>query len=384
VSANSTISANVHFSEETLPFSRRVDHQESPVLTSVLTVTKKKRGGKRFQRVGHGLFRFKRTGTIYGVFKLNGRTRWKSLSTNDPSRARLLLMDEIKSASQVDWRHGEKCTLKEIIEKYLQNPMGLSAGTLQIRKQLLKVFDRTWAYGMGKRVSEVKAIMLKSWVAERRQEQSLKASGVNNYIRTLHGLFQIAVEMGAIAESPAKGLKLLKEENPERLTPSWEQAHAIIGKVKRQNGKDVLSAMLLLGLGQAELANLRGEHIDFERGQMVVRRQKTQRVFTIPIYPQARPLLVRFKSEGRMVPGKPLFERANPREALSLACRRLGYPQFSPRSFRRAFIVRALEKGIDPRCVAAWQGHRDATLVLRVYGHIIQPAHNQAMAQLLE
>ena len=141
--------------------------------------------------------------------------------------------------------------------------------------------------------------------------------------------------------------------------------------------------MLVLGLGQAELANLSGEHIDFERGQITVRRQKTQRVFAIPIYPQARPLLERLKTEGRIVAGKPLFERVCPREAISLACRRLAYPQYSPRSFRRAFIVRALEKGIDPRCVAAWQGHRDATLVLRVYGHVIQSKHNEEMAQRL-
>lgn len=80
------------------------------------------------------------------------------------------------------------------------------------------------------------------------------------------------------------------------------------------------------------------------------------------------------------MPEKPLFERVSPRETLSLACKRLGFPQFSPRSFRRAFITRALEKGIDARCVAAWQGHRDATLVLRVYGHILQPAHARKMA----
>ena len=37
-----------------------------------------------------------------------------------------------------------------------------------------------------------------------------------------------------------------------RLTPTWEQAHAIIAAVKRQSGKDILSAMLYLGLGQAD------------------------------------------------------------------------------------------------------------------------------------
>jgi len=202
--------------------------------------------------------------------------------------------------------------------------MGLAASTLKIRNGLLKVFERTWKYGLSIRVSDVKSMMLKTWLAERRQEKSLKASGVNNYIRMLHGLFKIAVECGAAIESPAMVQPLLREESPERLTPTWEQANAIIGAVHGQNAKNLLSAMLLLGLGQAELRNLHGEYIDFERQQIIVRRQKTQRVFTIPIYPQAKPLLERFKAEGRITTGKPLFERPYPREALVRACRKLG------------------------------------------------------------
>jgi len=383
VSANSTISARHHFSEEIQTFSRPTDHQKSPVLTPVLTGTKKRRRGKRFQRVAKGLYRFKRTGTLYAVFKVDGRTRWKCLSTEDLQQARRQLAQQIKNASSVDWRQAATVTVRHLTETYRQNPMGLAVSTLNIRKQLLQVFERTWKFGLGIKASDVKPIMLKSWLAERRQEQGLRASGLNNYVRMLHGLFHLAVELGAVADSPAKAVKLLKEESPERLTPTWEQAKAIIATAKRQNSKLVLSAMLLLGLGQAELANLHGEHIDFARGQISVRRQKTQKVFTVPIFPQARPLLERMKKAGQIVPDKPLFERVSPREAISLACRRLGYTQFSPRSFRRAFIMRALEKGIDARCVAAWQGHRDATLILRVYGHVIQGKHAQEMARRL-
>jgi len=353
------------------------------VQTPVLTQRRQNPTRKRFQRVGHGLFRFKKTGTIYAVFKVNGRTRWKSLATDDVAQARCLLAAEKVSVAKVDWRQARSLTVQQLIEAYRQNPMGLAASTLEIRDRLLKVFERTWKYGLGIRVSAVKSIMLKTWVAERRQEQSLKASGVNNYIRLLHGLFKIAVETGAVAESPAKAQSLLREESPERLTPSWEQAQSIIASAKLQHSKDVLSVMLLLGLGQAEVLNLYGEHFDFEKSKILVRRQKTQRVFSIPMYPQAKPLLERLKAAGRIVAGKPLFESISPREAIALACKRLGYPPFSPRSFRRAFIIRALEKGIDPRCVAAWQGHRDATLVLRVYGHLIQPKHNEEMAQRL-
>ncbi|MGC3960482.1 MAG: tyrosine-type recombinase/integrase [Verrucomicrobiota bacterium] len=290
------------------------------------------------------------------------------------AKARLLLGDEIKNAALTDWRQAATLTIEKLVEMHAQNPMGLASSTLKIRVQLLDVFKRTWPYGFGMKASDVKPIMLKSWLAERKQRQELKAAGVNNYVRMLHGLFQIAVETGAVVESPARSLKTAKQETPDRLTPTWEQAHSIISATKTQISRDMLSAMLLLGLGQAELENLYGEHFDFERGQITVRRQKTQKVFIIPMYPQATSLLERFRNEGRIVVGKPLFDRVRPREALWMACTRLGYPLFTARSFRRAFIIRALEKGIDPRCVASWQGHRDATLVLRVYGHVIQGA----------
>jgi len=384
VSANSTICANPHFPLEIQSFSPTTNNQKPPVLTPVLTGTKKRGGGKRFQRVTKGLYRFKRTGTLYAVFKVDGRTRWKCLETDDPILARERMAEEIKTASRVDWRQAATVTVRQLVKMYKQNPMGLAISTLKIRNQLLQVFERTWEFGLGIKASAVKPIMLKSWLATRRQEQSLKASGLNNYIRMLRGLFHLAIELRAVVESPAEAIKLLTEESPERLTPTWKQALSIVGAAKRKTSKDLLSAMLLLGLGQAELANLSGEHLDFERRQITIRRQKTQRVFTIPMYPQSFPLLRRLRKEGRIVPGRLVFQCVRPREAISLACRRLGYPKFSPRSFRRAFIIRALEKGVDARCVAAWQGHRDATLVLRVYGHLIQPRHEQEMAKRLQ
>ncbi|MBP9902604.1 MAG: hypothetical protein KBH45_14180, partial [Verrucomicrobia bacterium] len=187
VSANSTTCENVTFSSEKQLFSWSSKGQKGAILTAVLTRTRKRGRKKRFQRVANGLYRFKRTGTIYAVFKSNGRTRWKSLATDQIARARQLLAEEIKNASCIDWRQAGMLTVRKLIEMYEQNPMGLTNSTLAIRKHLLNVFQRTWNYGLGIKVSNVKPIMLKSWLAERRKEQSLKASGVNNYVRTLHG-----------------------------------------------------------------------------------------------------------------------------------------------------------------------------------------------------
>jgi hypothetical protein len=38
--------------------------------------------------------------------------------------------------------------------------MGLAISTLNIRKQLLQVFERTWEYGLGIKASDVKPILI--------------------------------------------------------------------------------------------------------------------------------------------------------------------------------------------------------------------------------
>ena len=71
------------------------------------------------------------------------------------------------------------------------------------------------------------------------------------------------------------------------------------------------------------------------------------------------------------------------KKALAGACRRLGYPPFSQRSLRRMFITRAIERGVDVKVIAEWQGHRDGgKLILDTYSHVNR-AHSQRMAALM-
>ena len=61
----------------------------------------------------------------------------------------------------------------------------------------------------------------------------------------------------------------------------------------------------------------------------------------------------------------------NPKKALDAACKRLNLPHFSPRSLRRCFITRAIEKGVDFKTIASWQGHRDGgVLIAKTYSHL--------------
>ena len=59
----------------------------------------------------------------------------------------------------------------------------------------------------------------------------------------------------------------------------------------------------------------------------------------------------------------------------------LGLLSFSQRSLRRMFITRALERGVDVKIVAEWQGHKDGgKLILDTYSHVNR-VYSQRMAE---
>jgi hypothetical protein len=47
------------------------------------------------------------------------------------------------------------------------------------------------------------------------------------------------------------------------------------------------------------------------------------------------------------------------------------------------FITRAIERGVDVKVIAQWQGHQDGgKLILSTYSHV-RPEHSNRMAQLM-
>jgi integrase len=182
----------------------------------------------------------------------------------------------------------------------------------------------------------------------------------------------------------------MKVDKPIRRTPTFEQFQRIIESIRSQefNGHDAdesadfVEFVGLAGLGQAEASALTWPDIDWQREQIITFRHKTKSGFAIPLYPQLRPLLE--KRHAQRSPGDDrVFKIKDAKRAIAAACKRLGFPAFSHRSFRRMFIVRAIERGVDVKVIAEWQGHKDGgTLILRTYSHV-NPIHSQRMAALM-
>jgi integrase len=172
------------------------------------------------------------------------------------------------------------------------------------------------------------------------------------------------------------------------LTPTFEQFKQIVADIRGQtfnrdaeDSGDFVEFLGLAGLGQAEAASITRSDVDLVAGRIIIYRHKTDQGFAIPIYPQVRSLVERL-CEGKKH-GDRLFAIDQARKALANACKRLDFPPFTHRSLRRMFITRAIERGVDVKVIAQWQGHRDGgKLILETYSHV-RPEHSNRMAQLM-
>lgn len=206
-------------------------------------------------------------------------------------------------------------------------------------------------------------------------------------------MFEQAVNDGELAGSPVLGIKYSRREKPLRLTPTYEQFRAIIADLRspeRHNthGQDETADFVELageaGLGQAEIAGLRRCDIDLAGGTMTCFRLKTATGFSVPIYPNARPIIERRLQVAGPEPDARLFNFDNCKKGIEAACKRLRFPHYTLRSLRRMFITRAIMRGVDVQTISRWQGHVDGgALLLRTYAHVLSRDHSLKMAGLL-
>jgi integrase len=101
--------------------------------------------------------------------------------------------------------------------------------------------------------------------------------------------------------------------------------------------------------------------VDFERQQIITFRHKTKTGFVIPLYPQLRPLLERRYAQRT---SDKVFWINNAKKAIAAACKRLDLPIYSHRSFRRMFITRAIEKGVDVKVLPLARTRDGGKLIL--------------------
>lgn len=342
----------------------------------------------RFVRIAEGLYRYSSSGTYFAVIRHLGKLIRRSLQTQDFALAKRRLADLRRSLERVDFKAG-KVTVAGLAARYMETVGHLAANSLLGKRAITRRIVDEWPEGSAAYVRDVRESHVRTWLSG--QGKRVGKSAYNSYVQHLRAMFRLAVADRIIAESPMANVKQLKRDLPIRNTPTVEEFEAILASIRAQRlnadstaSADFVEFLGLSGLGNAEASSLTWGDVDFAKGKLRAYRHKTDVGFMVPIFPQLRPLLERLRGSQARLPGEKVLAIADAKKSLTAACQRLKLAHYSHRSFRRMFITRAIERGVDVQVIASWQGHRDGgKLILQTYSHVRQ-LHADEMAKLLK
>ena len=347
------------------------------------------------RRVETGLYRHEidgvKQGSYYALYSHNSQRVQESLKTEDLAEARR----ELKKRKALDDKLDgslRSLTFAAAIDRWLATRTDGAKTTIRNDGLFTARLKTQWPGGAGVKVREIKPSEVLAFISGLK-----KATGepVGNSYRNhlgwaLRSIFDLCVRDGVIDQNPAASFEGKMTKDIIRQTPTREQFTAIVEKIRSRRMSDTASVtadlvefMGLGGVGTAECAALQWQDVDLKKEEIHLLRRKTGKAFTIKIYPKLRPLMERLAAK-RGAAEAYVFSIKDPKVAISSACRDLGLPKFSARSFRRMFITEALEAGVDVGIVARTQGHRDGgVLILRTYRNI-RPKYEKDQLELLK
>jgi integrase len=308
----------------------------------------------------------------------------QKLGTIDHELAKRKLADFKRMLERVDATKGNT-SFAAVMDDYRETLIG-APSTIEDKGVIIDKLKQTLYGAQTLPLRDLKPSQIEAWLAKHYGHKS--ASYYNSALMLVRDALETAVKDRVIPENPAKDLTYRHRKTPIRLTPSFEQFKAIVADVRAQQfnrvaqqSGDFVEFLGLAGLGQAEAAALTPAYVDLNAAQITVKRKKTGEVFHVPIFPQLRLLVERLCADKKH--DQRLFAVNECHKALKNACKRLEFPHFTHRSLRRMFITRAIERGVDVKTIAQWQGHKDGgLLILKTYSHV-RPVHSQRMAQLM-
>ncbi len=342
---------------------------------------------RAFEKVGECLYRYTPTGTYYARIKRPGKELRRSLGTTDRAVAKRKLADLHKEVDRTEAATG-RVTLANLCERYMATVQNQRPKTLKRKRYIHAQILADFPGGANVPAGKVLPSQVSAWLAS----YEFGEASYNLFLEYVRAVFALAVDDRIVAVSPVVNLKTKPRQKPIRRTPTLADFHAIVANIRAQtfnadaeDSGDFVEFIGLAGLGQAEASSLVWDDIDLAGERITTFRHKTKRGFMVPIYPQLRPLLLRMREErGGNPPGSERVLRTKEaKKAIAGACKRLRLPAYTHRAFRRLFVTLAIERGVDVKVIAEWQGHRDGgKLILDTYSHVA-PKHSARMARLM-
>lgn len=232
------------------------------------------------------------------------------------------------------------------------------------------------AKGLSKlRVVELKPYLLTEYVDERFEAEQL--TSIRNCIRACQRPFFWAEEEGRIERNPLRAVAKPALQTRD-VYMSQEQWQAVLKACPNEPIKDLLCFLRYTGCRPFEVRQIEAKHVDRKNRCIVFPKEiskgrKFQRVILLShdtAFEIVQRLLLKTPDGHifRNCEGNPWTEVAV-ESTLYRMQKELGF-KTSPIVFRHAFCTDMLVAGMDPIELSEIMGHRDLTMIKRVYNHL--------------
>jgi integrase len=245
--------------------------------------------------------------------------------------------------------------------------------------------------------------------------RGLSPKTVRNVHVIVMGSLNQAVKWGKIRKNPCLGVELPKRAHREMQYLDREQAKAFVKACREQESRLVLWFALWTGMRPEEYMAVQWKDVDFDRGEVKVRRKvqhrekgggwyvgelktaKSRRV--IPLdedletelrrhrIRQRERIQDRFEKKERYEQhgfvfasevGTPWRVRNLQRRVFKPLLQKLKLPDIRLYDLRHTCATLLLSNGVDVKTVSEWLGHANAAETLNTYAHVMPSAKKEA------
>ena len=196
-----------------------------------------------------------------------------------------------------------------------------------------------------------------------RRKATTAKSTVNREVRILNHALNLAVEFEFLHRNPAKGIRMLREQNQRERILEPEEYHLLLKhSFDFPHLRDVIIVAVNTGMRQQEILGLTHGELDWQGKVIRISgaRTKSGEGRTIPMFPPVQEALKRQPRGLRtdrvfLYRGRPL---KSVKTSFAKTCRLAGVQGFWFHDLRRTFITWMAREGKSERLIMAITGHK--------------------------
>lgn len=194
----------------------------------------------------------------------------------------------------------------------------------------------------------------------------------NRYRAALSGFAKWLVEKEVIESNPVRDVAMYPENDPRMMWMTWPQLQIVAGKAD-PSYRTLIRLMAATGIELGVALTLRKEDVNFDERTINTRGSKTiwrNRVVRFEAW-ETEDLrsLVEWLGAGALL--FPFADGATALDEFKAAQQAAEMSGHRLHDLRHTYAVNALRQGYKPTVVAHQLGHKDATMVTKVYGRFI-------------